>query len=99
MNAYPIFNEEGDITHVVEVVRDISKRKKMEEQILKQEKLSVLIEMAGATAHELNQPLTVILPTLEQALTQVDKHHPLFKRFKYNSKTVYEDGRSGQKDQ
>jgi len=79
MNAYPIFSEEGDITHVVEVVRDITKRKKMEEQILKQEKLSVLIEMAGATAHELNQPLTVMLPMLEQALSQVDEHHSLFK--------------------
>ena len=79
MNAYPIFSEEGDITHVVEVVRDITERKKMEEQILKQEKLSVLIEMAGATAHELNQPLTVMLPMLEQALSKVSEHNSLFK--------------------
>ncbi len=78
MNAYPIFSEEGDITHVVEVVRDITNRKKMEEQILQKEKLAVLIEMAGATAHELNQPLTVMLPMLEQALTRIDKHHNLF---------------------
>jgi PAS domain S-box-containing protein len=33
--------------------------------------------MAGATAHELNQPLTVILPTLENALSKIDEHHPL----------------------
>ena len=77
MNAYPIFNEEGEITHVVEVMKDITERKKMEERILQQEKLSVLIEMAGATAHELNQPLTVILPTLENALSKIDEHHPL----------------------
>jgi PAS domain S-box-containing protein len=79
MNAYPIFNEEGDITHVVEVMKDISERKKMEERILQQEKLSVLIEMAGATAHELNQPLTVILPTVEHALSKIDEHHPLYR--------------------
>jgi PAS domain S-box-containing protein len=79
MNAYPIFSEEGDITHVVEVLRDITERKKMEEQILKQEKLSVLIEMAGATAHELNQPLTVMLPMLEQALSKVSVNNSLFK--------------------
>ncbi|MDX1778270.1 MAG: PAS domain S-box protein, partial [Thermodesulfobacteriota bacterium] len=78
MNAYPIFSEEGEITHVVEVLRDITERKKMEEQILKQEKLSVLIEMAGATAHELNQPLTVMLPMLEQALSKVSEQNSLF---------------------
>lgn len=79
MNAYPIFSEEGEITHVVEVLRDITERRKMEEQILKQEKLSVLIEMAGATAHELNQPLTVMLPMVEQALSKVSEQNPLFK--------------------
>jgi len=79
MHAYPIFNEDGEISHVVEVVKDISERKKMEEKILQQEKLSVLIEMAGATAHELNQPLTVILPTLENALTKIDEQHPLYR--------------------
>jgi PAS domain S-box-containing protein len=79
MNAYPIFNEKGEITHIVEVVRDITERKKMEEKILHQEKLSVLIEMAGATAHELNQPLTVILPTVEHALTKIASGHRLTK--------------------
>jgi PAS domain S-box-containing protein len=79
MNAYPVCNEEGGITHVVEVVKDISERKKMEEKILQQEKLAVLIEMAGATAHELNQPLTVILPTLENALSKIDEHHSLYR--------------------
>jgi PAS domain S-box-containing protein len=78
MNAYPIFNEEGDITHIVEVMKDITERKKMEERILQQEKHSVLIEMAGATAHELNQPLTVILPTVEHALSKIVEHHPLY---------------------
>jgi PAS domain S-box-containing protein len=79
MHAYPIFNEEGEITHVVEVMKDITERKKLEERILQQEKLSVLIEMAGATAHELNQPLTVILPTVEHSLSKIDEHHPLYR--------------------
>ena len=79
MHAYPVFNEKGGITHVVEVVKDITERKKMEEKILQQEKLSVLMEMAGATAHELNQPLTVILPTVENVLAKIDQHHPLYK--------------------
>ena len=99
MNAYPICNEEGEITHVVEVVKDISERKKMEEKILQQEKLAVLIEMAGATAHELNQPLTVILPTLENALSKIDEHHSLYRDMTTVQKQSSENGRFGKKDQ
>ncbi|SLM30838.1 hypothetical protein MTBBW1_250009 [Desulfamplus magnetovallimortis] len=36
-----------------------------QETILKQERLKVLLEMAGATAHELNQPLMTLLGTIE----------------------------------
>ena len=79
MNAHPVINEKGEITHVVEILRDITEKKKMEEKILEQEKLSVLIEMAGATAHELNQPLTVIMPRLELFLTKANKDDPLLK--------------------
>ena len=79
VNAYPIINEKGEVTHAVEVLRDITEKKKMEEKMLEQEKLSVLMEMAGATAHELNQPLAVILPRMERSLARVKEHATLHK--------------------
>lgn len=62
-----------------QAVEEVSLRKEAEEQLreanksllehqdvkLKQERLKVLLEMAGATAHELNQPLMTLLGTIE----------------------------------
>jgi PAS domain S-box-containing protein len=42
------------------IIRDVTLRKKAEEDNLKKEKLLGVLEMAGAACHELNQPLQVI---------------------------------------
>ena len=70
---------EHSISYAIERHRILEELKTANQKILEHEKLSVLIEMAGATAHELNQPLAVILPTLEQALSKSDEHHPLYR--------------------
>lgn len=60
-------------------IRDITSRKKMEEdlksanekileqqeKIVEEERLKVLLQMSGATAHELNQPLAVLLGNVD----------------------------------
>ena len=46
----------------------ISKPQKIleqQEKIIEEERLKVLLQMSGATAHELNQPLTVLLANIE----------------------------------
>ena len=46
----------------------ISKPQKIleqQEELLEEERLKVLLQMSGATAHELNQPLTVLLANIE----------------------------------
>ena len=42
-------------------LRDITERKRAEDERIKKEKLQGVLEMAGATCHELNQPMQVIL--------------------------------------
>ena len=66
------------ISYAIERHRILEELKTANQKIIEHEKFSVLIEMAGATAHELNQPLTVILPTVEHALSKIDEHHPLY---------------------
>lgn len=56
----PIFSQDSALLGTVMVFRDISERKKAEEERIRMEKLQGVIEMAGAAAHELNQPLQVI---------------------------------------
>ena len=58
-----------DITERTEMERALedSKRKILEQQekLVEEERLKVLLQMAGATAHELNQPLTALLGNVE----------------------------------
>ena len=67
-------------------IRDITNRVKMENELkaaydklleqqtamVEEERLKVLLQMAGATAHELNQPLMILLNSIELIKTQTD---------------------------
>ena len=67
-------------------IRDITARKQMEEDlknanekilkqqenIIEEERLKVLLQMSGATAHELNQPLAVLLGNIDLMRTADD---------------------------
>ena len=60
-------------------IRDITRRKRMEEdlrnanqkileqqeKLIEEERLKVLLQMSGATAHELNQPLSILLGNID----------------------------------
>ena len=46
--------------HAVGIIRDITERKRMEAALQQNERDRVLMETAGAAAHEINQPLAVI---------------------------------------
>ncbi|MBL7210956.1 MAG: diguanylate cyclase [Desulfobacteraceae bacterium] len=69
---------EGEKAYLASL-RDITERKQMEaelrkanrkileqqDKVIEEERLKVLLQMAGATAHELNQPLTVLLGNID----------------------------------
>lgn len=50
----------GEEKCLLAVTRDITHRKQMEKEKLRGEKLKGVLEMAGATCHEMNQPLQTI---------------------------------------
>lgn len=53
------------------IVRDISQRKKIEQQLFRSERLISLGEMASAMAHEINQPLLSITLGIENLLMKM----------------------------
>jgi PAS domain S-box-containing protein len=56
-----IFDENNQPAEIVGVARDITKRKKMEEQLMMQDRLASLGQLTSGMAHELNNPLTSII--------------------------------------
>lgn len=61
-NFVGIKNENGKVFHVLGISRDITERKKMEdEQMYNTEKLASLGKLSAGVAHELNNPMAIIL--------------------------------------
>jgi signal transduction histidine kinase len=61
VSTSPIFNDEGEVVASVHVARDITERKKMEEQLIVTDRLASIGELASGIAHELNNPLTSVI--------------------------------------
>jgi PAS domain S-box-containing protein len=57
----PIFNDKGEVTGSVHIVRDVSEWKRMEEQLVMTDRLASIGELASGIAHELNNPLTSVI--------------------------------------
>ena len=56
----PFLNEDGEVTQVIEVMRDITERKHLEAQLAYSEKLSSVGRIAAGMAHEINNPIAAI---------------------------------------
>ncbi len=61
VHASLLFDDKGQPAEIVGVVRDISERKKMEEQLIMQDRLASIGQLTSGVAHELNNPLTSVI--------------------------------------
>lgn len=83
LTAAVIYDEEHRPFGTVGIFTDLRERLRVEEKLaLAQEKLAVtekqalVAELAGATAHELNQPLTAVIAYAELMVRKVSKESP-----------------------
>lgn len=58
--TYPLLNDIGELTHVVEMRRDITVRTYAEKRIQQERKMAAIGELSAYIAHEIRNPLTAI---------------------------------------
>lgn len=61
MKSYPMKNASGKIDSVIEIVHDITEKKKLEAQLLHAQKMEAIGQFAGGIAHDFNNILTAII--------------------------------------
>jgi PAS domain S-box-containing protein len=71
VHASPILDASGNLTHVVEVWRDISDRRAAEARLAESHRLASLGMLASGFSHELNTPLATVLMCVEGILREI----------------------------
>jgi PAS domain S-box-containing protein len=69
----PVMTSEGQISTVLVISRDITEHKRMDGQLFHTEKLASLGSLSAGVAHEINNPIAVILGFTESLLERFPK--------------------------
>ncbi len=77
LRAVPVQDADSEVKFVVELGRDITRHRALEEQTQQKHYLESLGRLAGGIAHDFNNMLGVILGYGESLLTKLNIHDPL----------------------
>lgn len=75
LTGSPIPDAKGDMDGWSLIARDITEKKRTEELLLQQEKLSIAGQLAAGVAHEIRNPFTSLKGFLQLSKTKIDQKH------------------------
>jgi two-component system NtrC family sensor kinase len=73
-NFMPVKNDRGEVGSILCIARDVTESKNLERQLVNAEKLASLGTLAAGVAHEVNNPLGVILGFTDILIRKADKN-------------------------
>ena len=71
VSAAPVMDENGTLTHLTHVARDITDKKKLEEDLFQAQKMESIGTLAGGIAHDFNNILSIIMGYAELAKVHI----------------------------
>lgn len=72
VHASPVFDDDGEVSQVVEIWRDITERVREEARLAELERLQSLGALASGFSHEVNTPLATMLTCAEAIASRID---------------------------
>ena len=78
ISAYGVRDEDGKIEAIDGIIRDISMIRKLEEEILRTQRLESIGILAGGIAHDFNNILAAVLGNISLAKTYTSTTHPVY---------------------
>lgn len=97
VHFYPVLSESGEVESIIRYAREISEQKKVEQKIQQTEKLVALGQLASGVAHEINNPLSIILCYVDllkrqlSGLSQGEEDLAVIERQTLNCKNIVTD--------
>ena len=74
--TYPLADEQGRTSQVIFLARDVTDRRELEASLARSATMAAVGQLAAGLAHEINNPLTVILGNGQMLLEDVPPDHP-----------------------
>ena len=82
ISTFPIKDDNGKVVQVIEYIKNVTSRIKLEDQLLYQERLAGIGELAAGIAHEIRNPLGSITASSQFVLSKYKLSDPVKKHLK-----------------
>lgn len=101
IRSFSIYDDHGNFLRTFSILRDIRHVKELQQSLVHAGRLAAIGELASGVAHDINNPLTVILLSIDMVLSGLSKvdleAHPPLQRIRQHAQDVQKASKAIQK--